>query len=314
MFQSLFPSISPQDTSLSSLRRVLLLNREPATTTTITGAQSKSSAHLDDREGVGSDGGSYIINLRHYAISTKPTGIPKRVRRLRATDRLIHSREGHKRGLPNLGRLEDMADNFLDPVSGAGFTSASESEVETDAEVEVVDTRAKHISTIRNSLPVGAGAAPSEGSTIDANQPTGATTTGDHRRSKTDNGAVEKRAVQLDELGPRMRLRLIKVEEGLCAGKVMWHQHVTKSLDESRRLDLLWHERRRLKDERRKVQLENIERKRALLHHGRSTNENNGEDHENDDQLPLQDDDDDLINDDHHIDDDWNGLDEHVVT
>ena len=305
MFQSLFPSISPQDTSLSSLHRVLLLNREP--TTTATGPHSSSSARPDDQEVAGSDGGSYIINLRHYAISTKPTGISKRVRRLRATDRLIHSREAHKRGLPNLGRLEDMADYFLDPVSGAGFTSASESEVETDAEVEVVDTRAKHISTIRNSS-MPAGVDPSQGSTTDANNATAATVEGDHGRSKSKDGTVERRVVKLDELGPRMRLRLIKVEEGLCGGKVMWHEHVTKTLDESHRLDLLWHERRRLKEERRKVQLENVERKQThlLRPHDQSTKET-CEENGNQEQLDeFSDDGDDM--------DDWDGLDQDVVT
>ena len=60
LFQSLFPPINPQATPLTSIRRVMLLNRER------------------DAE----DDGSYVLNLRHYAISTKKTGVSKRIRRL----------------------------------------------------------------------------------------------------------------------------------------------------------------------------------------------------------------------------------------
>lgn len=73
---------------------------------------------------------------------------------------------------------------------------------------------------------------------------------------------VEKRAVKLVELGPRLKLRMTKVEEGVCGGKVMWHEYLSKSKEEVRRLDGVWEARRRERDERKRVQRENVERKR----------------------------------------------------
>lgn len=73
---------------------------------------------------------------------------------------------------------------------------------------------------------------------------------------------VEKRAVKLVELGPRMTLRLKKVEEGLCGGRVMWHEFISKSEKEARKMDDEWNRRRKEKEERKKQQRANIEKKK----------------------------------------------------
>ncbi|OCK80036.1 Brix-domain-containing protein [Lepidopterella palustris CBS 459.81] len=222
MWQGLFPPISPQATPLASIRRVLLLNREPVT---------------EDNNGL------YTINLRHYAITTKVTGLPKAIRRLNAAEKMITGREKKKSALPNLGKLEDVADYILDPSAG-GYTSASESEVETDAEVEVL--------------------APSARKVLSKQQRERAPEREDGHKSTSKGGRsrVEKRAVKLVELGPRMKLRLTKVEEDICGGKVMWHEFVSKSEEEVRRMDEMWEKRNQLKEERRRIQKENVERKK----------------------------------------------------
>merc|ERR1712000_477103 len=74
---------------------------------------------------------------------------------------------------------------------------------------------------------------------------------------------VGRRAVKLVELGPRMRLRLTKVEEGLCSGKIMWHEYVHKSKDEIKELEKRWEKRRQEKETRKREQKENVERKKA---------------------------------------------------
>lgn len=38
------------------------------------------------------------------------------------------------------------------------------------------------------------------------------------------NRAANRSAVKLQEIGPRITMQLIKVEEGLCSGKVMFHE------------------------------------------------------------------------------------------
>ncbi|EKG20263.1 hypothetical protein MPH_02380 [Macrophomina phaseolina MS6] len=220
MFQSLFPPISPQATPLTSIRRVLLLNREPSS----------------------DNSNSYVINLRHYAITTKTVtkDMPKSLRRLNSA-----VKDKKKKGLPNLGKLEDAADYLLDPDAAGGYTSASESEAETDAEVEVLETTRKVLNRKEKQRAAAAREAGVNGAS-----------------SSGGRSNVEKKAVKLVELGPRMRLRLQKVEEGLCGGKVMWHEHITKTAEEIRAMDKMWDQRRSEKEERKRVQKENIERKK----------------------------------------------------
>ncbi|KLJ06596.1 hypothetical protein EMPG_17897 [Blastomyces silverae] len=236
VFQSLFPPISPQTTPLSSIRRIMLLNRE------------LSPEQTED--------GSYVINLRHYAITTKRTGIPKRIRRL---DPKEQRRKDRKAGaLPNLGKLDDVADYLLDP-SAAGYTSASETELDTDAEVEVMEATAKKVLNKRDLQRMKAG---------------------ERKSSTPSDPSVEKRAVKLVELGPRMKLKLTKVEEGVCGGKVLWHHVLTKTEAETQQLDEAWEKKRREKEQRRKEQKENVERKRKERGKGAKDADKGGDEEE----------------------------------
>ncbi|KAL4736750.1 Brix domain-containing protein [Aspergillus similis] len=244
IFQSLFPPINPQATPLKSIRRVMLLNREPA---------SES-----DKEG------SYVLNLRHYAITTRKTGISKRIRRLDPKE--VRNREKHKSAVPNLGKLEDAAEYLLDP-SAAGYTSASETELDTDAEVEVAGTTTRKVLTKREMQRMKSG---------------------EKVEKKTTTAEVEKRAVKLVELGPRMRLRLIKVEEGLCEGRVMWHDYIHKSQQEVDTLDKNWDQKIKEKEARKKLQRENVERKKQEKAKARAEGKE-VEDDEDDEDVDMDD-------------------------
>jgi ribosome biogenesis protein SSF1/2 len=216
IFQSMFPPISPQNTPLSSIRRIMLLNRETT------------------------EEGTYVLNLRHYAITTRRTGISKRIRRLDPAEQRRREKNGH--AMPDLGRLEDVADYLLDPAAG-GYTSASETELDTDAEVEVLETGTKKVMSRTEMLRKGAGS--------------------EKLRQKSGRN-VEKRAVKLVELGPRIKMRMVKVEEGVCEGRVMWHEFVTKSKAEEKELESKWTKRREEKEQRKRVQKENVLRKKEL--------------------------------------------------
>lgn len=76
---------------------------------------------------------------------------------------------------------------MLDP-SGAGYTSASETEVETDAEVEVSTTATRKVLSRREREKLQAG---DDGRKIMA-------------RGARGGSKIEKRAVRLIEIGPRM--------------------------------------------------------------------------------------------------------------
>lgn len=215
MFQSLFPPISAQRTPLSSIRRILLLNRQP-----------KSEAD---------DGSSeYVIDVRHYIITTKPVGLSRPIRRINAAEKTLRVKPngerliGSKKGaLPNLSGLEDIAEYMLDPSAAAGGYT-SESEIEEDAEVEVLPNGSRHTT----------------------------------KKKRTPRGP-QKRAVKLSEVGPRMRLEMVKIEEGLADGKVLWHAWETKTKTEERELEVRHKVKKAEREKRTAIQMENIRKKRA---------------------------------------------------
>lgn len=237
VFQSMFPPINPQTTTLNSIKRILLLNRE---------------TQAD---------GTYIVSLRHYAITTRRTGVSKRVRRFDPSEQ--RHREKKTGALPNLGKLDDVADYILDPAAG-GYTSASETELDTDAEVEVTQTTTQRVLSRREQQRQQDGEKES--------------------KKETEEGSnVEKRAVKLVELGPRMRMRLVKVEEGICEGRVMWNEFVTKTKAEEKELEKKWDKRRKEKEARKQAQRENVERKKQLKKNTKA-NAGQGDGAEDDDE------------------------------
>ncbi|KAI9709720.1 MAG: hypothetical protein M1820_003122 [Bogoriella megaspora] len=243
VFQSLFPPISPQSTPLNSIRRVLLVDREVEQPQTSSDEPAENS-------------GAYRLTLRHYAITTRSTSVPKPLRRLE--NALKTGSSGKGRGLPHLGKLDDVADYLLDP-DVANYTSGSDSEVETDAEVEVLQEGVRKVIGRRKPPNPAAGGNDTIPGGADGSE---ANRKGHGVRTTQGRSRVEKRAVKLVELGPRLSLRLMKVEEGLCGGKVMWHESVQKSKDEQDALDRVWDERRKEKEKRKAEQKANVERKR----------------------------------------------------
>lgn len=250
VFHGLFPPINPQVAPLKSIRRVLLLNRE------------RSSE----------DDGSYILNFRHYAITTKVTGVSKAVKRLNAAERLMNSKS-RKGKLPNLSKLQDIADYMIGGENGDGYTTdaTSGSEVDTDAEVEVLEADKRKKVAARRAAAAAAAAEEEE----------------EEEEAAETNDRVERRAVKLVELGPRMKLRLTKVEEGLCGGKVMWHEYINKSKEEIQELEKVWQKRRQEKEARRKEQRENVEKKRKAKRGQKGGKD--GEEEGDDDEMDLDD-------------------------
>jgi len=264
VFQSLFPPISPQSTPLTSIRRVLLLDRQLTTTTstTTTGGTPSTST-------------SYIIKLRHYAITSKPlTTLSRGLRRLRAAEKFALGnsqkrqsvtgtssatstrRKAAHGALPDLHALTDIGDYLLDPAASggaSGYTSASETEADTDAEVEVLESSTRRVLNARDRQRQKAALA------VEGTDAAGA----NPKKFPGGRAAPQKRAIKLTELGPRLTLRLVKVEEGVCAGKVLWHEYLERTAEEERELDRVWERRRREKEERKKVQRENVARKKG---------------------------------------------------
>ena len=161
---------------------------------------------------------------------------------------------------------------------GSGYMTdgTSGSEADTDAEVEVLESAPRKVLTAKARAAAAAAAAEAAD--------------GDETESERHADNVERRAVKLVELGPRMRLRMTKVEEGLCSGKVMWHEHVHKTKEEIKELERRWEQRRREKEARKKQQKENVEKKKksraGTKKAGGDGNEADGQD---DDEMDVDD-------------------------
>ena len=75
-------------------------------------------------------------------------------------------------------------------------------------------------------------------------------------------------AIRLHELGPRLQLRLIKIQEGFCRGNVVFHAHQTKTAKEvKQQLDSL-KSQRELKAKRKATQEENVRKKQEKKNKG----------------------------------------------
>ena len=128
---------------------------------------------------------------------------------------------------PDLGELDDVADFVLSGGrtggGGGGGGATSESEFEDESSHVV--------------LPQGF--------------------------SGRGNARAQQSAIKLAEIGPRLRLSLVKIEGGLFGGEVLHHAHVTKSSEEAAELRRRAADKDRLKLQRRAQQDANVRRKEA---------------------------------------------------
>lgn len=74
--------------------------------------------------------------------------------------------------------------------------------------------------------------------------------------------ANQRVSIKLHEVGPRMNLTLVKVEEGVCNGATLYHALVTKTEEEANASAERIEARVQLKEQRRQAQLANVEAKK----------------------------------------------------
>lgn len=230
MLQNMFPPIQVQSTRVSSIRRVLLLNQDPATGQ---------------------------IELRHYAIESRLVNLSKPMKKLARVERNLHKK------MPNMSNAADIAEYLLDPAAAGGFTS--ESEIDEDATVEVERSILERSRTRprRQNKATGANAQDITGDNDndDENDQNG---TNNNDNNNLSIPTRQKRAIKLTEIGPRMTLELRKIEAGLCDGKILYHSQVSKSKKEAESLETVHKERQSLKEKRRKEQELNVRKKQEL--------------------------------------------------
>ncbi|XP_076461005.1 suppressor of SWI4 1 homolog isoform X2 [Babylonia areolata] len=75
------------------------------------------------------------------------------------------------------------------------------------------------------------------------------------------NVKATQSAIRLKETGPRLTLQLVKIEEGLGDGAVLFHEFVSKTPEEVQSLKAMVEKKRQLRERRKREQLENIRKK-----------------------------------------------------
>eukprot|EP00804_Cyclotella_cryptica_P020111 CCRYP_020130-RA/>CCRYP_020130-RA protein AED:0.00 eAED:0.00 QI:284/-1/1/1/-1/1/1/200/451 len=131
--------------------------------------------------------------------------------------------------IPNLSKLEDISDYITGKTSSGAPAPAINSGALSDSEAE---DESAHV-----VLPA-------------------------KYRGKGNNQS-QKSALKLVELGPRLRLKLVKVERGMASGDVMYHAYVHKTPQEIKELKERKEGEIQLKKRRREEQEANVARKRA---------------------------------------------------
>ncbi|KAM9312038.1 suppressor of SWI4 1 homolog [Gastrophryne carolinensis] len=103
------------------------------------------------------------------------------------------------------------------------------------------------------------------------------------------NMKSQQSAVRLTEIGPRMTLQLIKIEEGLNDGTVLYHSFIQKTEEEIQAMLERKEKKLKLKNERKQKQEQNVQKKkqqkdenkkRSLAGIKRKQGDDNGEDSE----------------------------------
>lgn len=79
--------------------------------------------------------------------------------------------------------------------------------------------------------------------------------------SSRGNHANSKSAIRLSELGPRITLQLIKVENGLLDGEILFHEFVHKTEEEKLAIKKKREGKKKLKEKRKRLQEENKKKK-----------------------------------------------------
>lgn len=102
-------------------------------------------------------------------------------------------------------------------------------------------------------------AASMEGVDLEENDEAKDKPSNNNKKKKSSN----KRGVNLREMGPRLTLRLNKIYEGVNDGEVLYHSTMKKSLEEIAQLRQRHENKRALKEKRKHLQEENVEKKLA---------------------------------------------------
>ncbi|GAA5833397.1 hypothetical protein JCM11251_003482 [Rhodosporidiobolus azoricus] len=279
VFQNLFPPIHVQTMALSSARRVVLLSYNSTT---------------------------HTIDFRHYLISVRQVGISKPIRKIiggstnnkvgSGLSSLLSRKRPHPGGTSESEASEDEGANngamVPRPAPTKSAASRAKGVLDLSRAEDISDyiLRQESLGFVTSDSEVSDmsdAASSAGGSDSEADEKKGKVRlAGDYvgRGNRGKGVRGEKRAVRLVELGPRMELGLVKVEEGVGEGEVMFHEMVHKTNREASELAKVHAARRKLAAERRAQQEANVAAKKAA-------NAKNGKAEDDDDEEEMDEED-----------------------
>uniref|UniRef100_A0A336KW58 CSON012370 protein n=1 Tax=Culicoides sonorensis TaxID=179676 RepID=A0A336KW58_CULSO len=99
-----------------------------------------------------------------------------------------------------------------------------------------------------------------------------------------------KSAIKLYELGPRLTIQLIKIEEGMMSGDIFFHEYVTKTEEEVKLIKARRDKRKRLKEQRKLKMQQNVKAKEQAKQKAKQKgNDDEKMEDENDDESDRED-------------------------
>ncbi|NXC41430.1 SSF1 protein, partial [Penelope pileata] len=175
------------------------------------------------------DAETQLLDFRHYSVKVVPVGVSKGLKKLL------------QEKFPNMSRLEDISELLVKCVRGRRarwlLILVPNASFSLDRDINLSESEAEQDGT-HNILELP------------------------QAYAGRGNMKAQQSAVRLTEIGPRMTLQLVKVEEGLAQGNVLYHSFIHKTEAEVQEILARKEAKLRLKTERRQQQEAAVERKR----------------------------------------------------
>ena len=196
------------------------------------------------------------IEFRQYAISTAPSGCSAKVKAL------IQANNSSTKKIPDMGNVEDIS-NFLkseivEGGEGEGEEETSQNENNENNQKIKTETDDDNDQPSPKKIKIKI-------ETTDASENEISENENDKVEVITSNKkniqSKEQSKIILTEIGPRMTLSLIKIEEGVNDGEVIYHRHISKTEEEIMKQRTGKVEKQKLKAERKAIQEANVKRK-----------------------------------------------------
>lgn len=245
LFQNIYPPINPMQKKIDDIKRVLLVNK------------------LEDG----------TVEVRHYAIVIKDL-IDKTDTKAKNIDKLLRLKNDSRRTIPNLEKKKDISSLVLEDLGY--MTSDNESEIEDEQIIKEEDEIKKELEAEAEILAEGEKEqtieeeikTEDEENKIEAEIKDEDEEDGALKKQKLNDGSSKrsakgnKKAIKLQEIGPRLSLSLLKIESDLFKGETLYHSYIKKSNTEVKELQKRHDEKNRLKEQRKKEQEANLLKKK----------------------------------------------------